>query len=130
MRRAADEVEESLSWVGARFVSQPTDPRKLVELLWAADLWAFSEVFRVFRVFQAGKGDLTREKFQRRTLGPALDEMQSQGLPAPESDAWKATISRTKRNIRPGEHDAVVADVLSAIRSGPFDRTGAEIRSR
>lgn len=128
MRRAADEVEESLSWANERFVSPPRDSRKLVEFLWAADLWAFSEVLTIFHdVGGNGAKEISREKFLRRILGPAFLEMEKQGLPAPESDAWKMTIRRIKGKVRAGKQEAVIADVLSAMRLGPFDRNGKEI---
>ncbi len=124
MRRAAGSLEESLSWAELRFVRVPADSRKRIELHWLADLWAFSEVFRLFRAL--GAKEFSREKFIERLLEPAIDELTKADLPRPGSEAWRMTIKRAGERIRPDSRESVIAEVLSAQRGGPFGPDGVE----
>lgn len=123
--QAADEAEQTIGWIEAHVESTPQDPQARANLLLAADLWAFD---RVRDVLMNGRRTLEgvpgRDAGRTKLLQPALEALQDAGLPAATSDlTLRSRVNRLR--VRPGQEDALVADVLSACRTGgPYDRDG------
>lgn len=110
LRAAADEAEETLRWPTLRFRNPPADPLGLADLFWGATLWAHDRV-RAACAEHASGSEFTRARFVKALIARAA----AAGVEAPEQEAWTRTIIRFEDRILPGQADAVIVDILSAV---------------
>jgi hypothetical protein len=110
LRAAATEAEESLCWPALRFRNPPADPLGLADLFWGAALWAHDRV-RAACAEQTSSSEFTRARFVQ-TL---VDGAAAAGVATPSQEAWTRTIIRFEERILPGQADAVIEDILSAL---------------
>ena len=113
----------------------PSDARGRAELFLTIHLWAIDRVVEAINDFWKSAAGipwtsgppleptvLQRSEFIRTLLEPSYS-WPSTGEEADipevhEADAWKMRIKRLdEERIRPGQHDALMADVLTTIRN-------------
>ena len=127
LQDAAAEVEQAVSWPTLRLEAPPDDPKALAALFLTVDLWAWDQVRETLL---DGKptppGVPGWDAGRTKLLSPALEILKGKGLPYMASDeGWKMRVRRLK--IKPGQQDNLMADVLSSLRSGPYDASGREV---
>lgn len=122
LQRAASDVEETAAWVAQRIESPPRDPAALARLFVTIELWAFDQLRDLVTTRRELPG---RDAGRTALLKPALDALAAVGLPLMGSDeGWKQRVRRLA--VLPGQEANLIADVLAASRTGPFDEEGHE----
>lgn len=128
LQHAAGEVKQAVDWPKLRLVNPPRDAKRLAAKFLAVDLWAMDQIRTTFTELSGRDTNLPGwDEGRTMLLTPAINMLKAGGLPHMKSDeGWKMRVRRLQ--IRPGEHDNLLCDVLSALRSGgPCDADGREM---
>jgi hypothetical protein len=116
MLDAVKTVQTARLWT-TRIVRPPRDPRRLLELRWAAEVFVVDEVRQAFQKYVPAPA---RDKWIAEMLQPVSDAVDSLGYPnVDHPSAAKEAITRLRARIVAGQHDHLVADILGDARLGP-----------
>ena len=122
-RAAADQVEQTTGWLETQLAAPPTTATQRAQSLLTIELWAFDVVTRELRRSAAPDGIPGRDAGRTAWLAASIEALAEAGLEHARSDeALKMRVRRLR--VKPGQEDALVADVLAACRVGPYDRRG------
>jgi hypothetical protein len=128
LQSTADEMHQANAWLAARIEDSPTRPEAIADVFLTIDLWAWDQYRTALEANSRANGLPGLEAGRTKLLSPAIEARAALGLPTMDDKAWTMRIRRLR--IRPGEEDNLMADVLSASRSGPYDSNGEEIPPR
>ncbi len=128
LRATADEMRQAIDWLSARIENPPTRPEDVADLFLTIDQWAWDQYRAALEIKGRADGIPGLEAGRTALLMPAINARLDAGLKVIDDKAWTMRIRRLK--IRPGQEDNLMADVLDALRSGPYDYKGREMQPR
>jgi hypothetical protein len=115
MRTVADEVERCIEWTTRRFKAPARDARGLAWLHFDADLWAVENLRHAFKE--------ARLKWPRKMLfAPLLDlaNRDPRNEVTMSQDALELRAYKLQFEIKEGEADSLMIDILTNVRSTPL----------
>lgn len=127
LEHAASELEQAVTWPQLRINKPPRDQKGLANLFLTVDLWAHDRVRDTLEALCRNTAGIPgKDAGRTKLLAASIHELQASGLDHMKSDeGWKMRVRRLQ--VRAGEEDRLVADVLDACRSGPYDQNGREV---